>query len=143
METTLQLSCVLVCQFAVFFSVWDLYYKCFSYNDMFFINFGLCFFVGTFSLRMEITLQLRFFLFVIVTYFLLCCSYFIYLFDVVTFFMTLELRFILVRSNYIWKQRYNNVPFLFVTLTYFLLRPNYVIYLLDVVTFFDYVRITL
>ena len=53
-------------------------------------------FFGTFGLRMEITLRLRFVLFVIVMYSLLRHNYVIYLFDVLTFFKTLELRYILV-----------------------------------------------
>ena len=57
--------------------------------------------------------------------------------------MTLELRYILVRSNYVRKLRYNYVSFLFVIVTYFLLRHNYVICLFDEVTFFDDVRVTL
>ena len=57
--------------------------------------------------------------------------------------MTLEIGTILVRSNYVWKQRYNYVSFLFVIVTYFLLRHSYVICLFDVVTFFIDVRITL
>ena len=57
--------------------------------------------------------------------------------------MTLDIGTILVRSNYVWKQRYNNVSFLFVIVTYFLLRHNYVICLFDVIKFFDGVGITL
>ena len=57
--------------------------------------------------------------------------------------MTLEIDTILVRSNYVWKQRYNCVSFLFVTLTYFSLRHNYFICLFNVVTFLNDVRITL
>ena len=52
-----------------------------------------------------------------------------------SFFMTLELRYILV-------ERYNYVSFLFVIVTYFLLRCIYVICLFDKVTFFNDVRIT-
>ena len=55
----------------------------------------------------------------------------------------LELRYILVRLNYVRKKRYNYVSFLLVIVTYFLLRRNRVIYLFVVVTFFDDVRITL
>ena len=54
-----------------------------------------------------------------------------------------ELRYILVRLNYQWKQRYNYVLFLFVIAMYFLLLYSFLIYLFDVVTFFDEVRITL
>ena len=53
------------------------------------------------------------------------------------FFKALELRYILVRSNYVWKGPDNYVLFLFIIEMYFLLRYNYVIYLFNVVTFFD------
>ena len=53
------------------------------------------------------------------------------------FFKALELRYILVRSNYVWKGPDNYVLFLFIIEMYFLLRFNYVIYLFNVVTFFD------
>ena len=68
----------MVCRFTLFFSTSELHY-----NETFFITFG--FFCGTFILRMEITLQLRLVLFVIVKYFLSRRDYVIYLFDVVTF----------------------------------------------------------
>ena len=55
--------------------------------------------------------------------------------------MALESRYILVRSKYVKKLRYNYVSFLFVIVTYFLLRLNYVICLLGVFTFSDDVRI--
>ena len=64
----------------------------------------IMFYCGTFALRMEI----------IVTYFSLRHNYIISLFDVVTFLMTLEIRYILVRPNYVWKQCYNYVSLLFV-----------------------------
>ena len=108
-----------------------------------FHDIRITFFCGTFGLRNEITLKLRFVLFVIVMYSLLRHNYVIYLFDVLAFFKTLEWRYILVRPNYVWKWRDNYLSFLFVIVTYFLLRRNYVIYLFDVVTFFDDVRITL
>ena len=54
-----------------------------------------------------------------------------------------ELRYILVRLNYQWKQRYNYVLLLFVIAMYFLLLYSFLIHLFDVVTFFDEVRITL
>ena len=56
------------------------------------------------------------------------------------FFKTLELRYILVRSNYVWKWRDNSVSFLFVIVAYFLLHYNYVIYLINLVAFFNDVR---
>ena len=67
------------------------------------MTFLITFFCGRFVLCMEITLKLRFFLFVIGTYFLLCHNYVICLFDVITFFNTLELRYIWVRTTYLWK----------------------------------------
>ena len=56
--------------------------------------------------------------------------------------MTLELRYILVRLNYVWKKRDNYVSFFLVIVTYFSLCHNHVIHLFVVVTFFDDVRIT-
>ena len=56
--------------------------------------------------------------------------------------MTVDLRYILLRSNYVWKERYNYIPFMFVFVTYFLLRRNYAIYLFDVIMFFIDARIT-
>ena len=56
-----------------------------------------------FELRMEVTLQLRFAFVYHRDVFLLGRNYVIYWFDVATFLMTLELRFILVRSKYVWK----------------------------------------
>ena len=100
----------------------------------------ITFFCGTFATRMEITLKLRFafvrhcdvFYYVKTTLFI--CSMYL------RFFKTLEERYILVRSNYVWKWRDNYVSLLLVIVTYFLLRYNYVINLFDVVTFFDDVR---
>ena len=43
LEFTLQLRCVFFCQFTVSFSTSELCYKCFSYNDMFFMMSGLRF----------------------------------------------------------------------------------------------------
>ena len=50
-------------------------------------------------------------MFVTVKYFLLRHSYVIYLYDVATFFCEIELRYILVRSNYVGKLRYKKVNF--------------------------------
>ena len=86
MEITSQLRCVLVCQFTVSFPTSELCYKCFSYNDIFFMTLGLrsLWYV---ALRMEIMYgNYVSFLFVIVTYFLFRHNYAIYLFDVVTIF---------------------------------------------------------
>ena len=89
------------------FSTSELYYICFSYNDIFLIILGLRF-SGAFTLRMEITLQLRFAFVRHCEVFLLRHIYVIYLFDAVTFFYdfritlyfggTLQLRFIFVRN---------------------------------------------
>ena len=68
-----------------------------------FHGFRSTFFCGTFTLRMEITLKLRF---VFIRH---CEGFFItpqlcYLFVRYNyFFMTLELGYILVRLNYVWK----------------------------------------
>ena len=82
--------------------------------------------VVTFGLRLEITLQLRY---VFVRHsgvillrhndvVLLSYNCIIYLSGVVTFFGELELCYILVRLNYVWKKRYNYVSFLLVIMTY-------------------------
>ena len=71
----------------------------------------ITFFCGTFALRMEITLQLCFFFVRHCDMFLLCHSCVIYLFDVLTFFKTLELCYILVHSDYLRKLRYKMVNF--------------------------------
>ena len=52
---------------------------------------------------MEIKLQLRFIFVSHCEVFLIRHNYVIYFFDIVTAFMTLELRYILVHSNYVWK----------------------------------------
>ena len=78
----------------------------------FFDNVRITLYFGTFELRMEITLQLRFgfprhcdvfFITSQVHYLFVRCSY--------VFLMTLELRYILVRSNYVLKLRYKMVVF--------------------------------
>ena len=103
MEITLQLRFVLVCQFTASFSASELRYKSFSYNDISFMTLGLRFWwYDCITYRNNVTITFRFF-FVIVTYFLLHHNYVIYLFDVVTFFYDVRLRYILVRSSYAWK----------------------------------------
>ena len=68
-------------------------------------------------------------------------NYVIYFFDVVTIFDDVRIKFILVRSNYVWKWLENYISCLFAIVTYFLFRCNYVIYLfVVVVTFFDDIR---
>ena len=64
-----------------------------------FHDIRITFFCGTFALRMEITLKLRFIFVRHCDVFLLRHNYVIYLFDVLTFFKTLEWPYILVRSN--------------------------------------------
>ena len=93
-----------------------------------FDNVKTMLYFGTFELRLEITLQLRYIFahHCDVTLLrqndvvLFCHNYVIYLFDVVTFFDnvrvtlyfgTFELRYILVRSNYVLKLRYKMVIF--------------------------------
>ena len=100
----------------------------------------ITFFCGTFALLMEIMLKLRFVFVRHCVAFFLLHNYVIYLLDVLTFFKTLELRDITVRSNYVGKWLDKYVLFLSVIVTYFLLRYNYVICLFDVVTFFTDVR---
>ena len=80
------------------------------------------------------------FLFMIVTYVLFRHNCVIYLFDVVTILMMLELRYILIRSNYVWKWRENYVLLLLVIVTYFLVPYNYITYFFNVVTIFDDIR---
>ena len=62
-------------------------YVIYLFNKVtFFDNVRITLYFGTFELCMEITLQLRFVLLVIVTYFLSRHNYVIYLFVLVTFF---------------------------------------------------------
>ena len=107
MEITLQLCFVLVYQFTPSFSISELHYKCFSYNDIFFITSQLRYlfvrrsyvfydvritlYFGTFQLRMVKTLQLRSVFVLHCDYFLLHRNYVIYLFDVVTFFYNVRI----------------------------------------------------
>ena len=77
----------------------------------FFDNVRMTLYFCTFELRMEITLNYVSFFLVLVTYFLLRQNYVIYLLVVVTFFDKLELRYILVSSNYVLKLRYKMVIF--------------------------------
>ena len=50
--------------------------------------------------------------------------------------ITLEIRYILVRSNYIWKMRYNYSTFRFFILIYLLFRQIYVINAFVTITYF-------
>ena len=106
-----------------------------------FHDVSITFFYGNmFALSMKITLKSRF------VFFRHCDVFFIvsqlrYLLVQCTYaFKTLELRYIFLRSNNIWKWRDNYVSFLLVIVKYFLLRYNYVIHLFDVVTFFNDIR---
>ena len=90
MESTSQLRCVLVCQFIVSFPTSELCYKCFSYNDIFFMTLGLRSFVVRYitsgnNVRNNVW-KLRFVFVRDCDVFLFRHYYVIYLFDVVTFF---------------------------------------------------------
>ena len=105
-----------------------------------FHNVRIMFYCGTFALRMEITLKLRFVLVRYCDVFLWRHNYVDHLLIYLRFFKTLEFRYILVPSNCAWKWRDNYASLLFVFVTYFLLRHNCVIYLFDIVMLFDNVR---
>ena len=98
MKIRLQLCFVLVYQFTVSFSTSELYCKCFSYNDIFFMTLGLLF-CDMFALRMKITLQLRF-------VFVRHCD---------VFFITSNLRYLFVRCSQVFENNNNpsTNPFLF------------------------------
>ena len=89
-------------QFSVSFSTPESHYKCFWYNDIFSMTLGLRF-LGTFALRMEMTLQLRFIFVRHCDVFFISSQFVIYLFDVVMFFDNVRVSYILVSSNYVWK----------------------------------------
>ena len=118
MKSMSQLRCILVCQFTISFLASKLYYKCFSYNDIFLVTLGL----GSF---------------------MVCC---ITYGNNVWNYVSSQLRYSFVWWSYFGtfklhtKMTWNYVSFLFVVMTYFLVCYNYVIYLLNVVTFFDDVR---
>ena len=78
---------------------------------IFFHNVRITLYFGTFELRMEIMLQLCFVLAHHFDVFLLRHNYVIYLLVVVASLMTLELRYVLVRSNYVLKLRFKLVIF--------------------------------
>ena len=106
MESTSQLRCVLVFQFTVSFPTLKLYYKCFSYNDIFFM-----------------TLRLR--------SFVLCCitygnnvwnnvwkSRFVFVHNCDVFFILLQLRYLFVWCSYVFWWRSNYVIYWYVRITY-------------------------
>ena len=124
----------------------------------FFDNVRITLYFGTFELRLEITLQLRYVFprhcdVILLRHndiVLLRHNNVIYFFDVVTFFdnvrimlyfgtfelrleINLQLRYVFARHCDVILLRHNDAV---------LLRHSYVIYLFDIVTFFDNVRIT-
>ena len=111
------LHCHIFHDVRIMFFCW---YVCITYRNNVKIRFRFC------SLLWRIFYCVKIMLFI--------CSMFL------RFLQTLELRYILVRSNYVWKWRDNYVSVLLVIVTYFLLRYNYVIYFFDVAMFFDDVR---
>ena len=98
----LGLRLVFLCLYEVIFITWQLRYLFVWYNYDFY-DVRITLYLGTLELRMEVTLKLRFIFFVIVMYLFLHRNY------VIMFFTTLELRFILIRSKYVWKKRCNYV----------------------------------
>ena len=101
-----QLRCVLVFQFTVSFPTLKLYYKCFSYNDIFFM-----------------TLRLR--------SFVLCCitygnnvwnnvwkSRFVFVHNCDVFFILSQLRYLFVWCSYVFWWRSNYVIYWYVRITY-------------------------
>ena len=118
MQITSQLRWVQVCQSTVSFSTSELNYKCFSYNDTFSCrqNFVFLWYVCiTYGNNFAITFRFcsslsRVFYYVKVTLFISSMP--------LRFFMMLELRYNLVRLNYVWKKRDNYVSFLLAILTY-------------------------
>ena len=80
-----------------------LHYKWFSYNDIIFIALKLHFLSYAYITNKNNVMIMFCFCSPLWSVFLLGQSYAIYLFHVVRFFMTLELRYTLARSNYEWK----------------------------------------
>ena len=121
MEITLQLSFIFTRHCDVFLLRYN--YVIYLFDVVTFLdNVRITLYSGTFEINVIITLclcsPLRYNFITTQWRSLLCHNYVIYLFDVVTFLMTLELRYVLVRSNYILKLRYKMVIFelrLFVT----------------------------
>ena len=114
MESTSQLRCVLVCQFTVSFPTSKLCYKCFSYNDIFFMTLGLRSFVVcciTYGNNVWNNVwKLRFVFVCDCDVFFFRDNYVIYLFDVVTFFgdIRITLYFVMLdlRMEMTWKLRF-------------------------------------
>ena len=82
---TLRLGLSIYC----IFSMPELCCKCFSYTVIFFMTLGLCSFVGTFALRIEITLKLGF--------------VFVHYYDV--FFIASKLCYLFVQCSYVFCRR--------------------------------------
>ena len=94
MEITLRLHFVLACHCDVFL----LRRNCVVYLFVvvrFFDNVRITFYFGMFELRMEITLQLR--------YVFACFCDVIFITSQLRYLFVRELRYILVRLNYVWK----------------------------------------
>ena len=136
MESASQLPYFLVCQFTLFFPTSQICYKCFSYNDIFFLTLGLRSFVVRCITYGNNVWKLRF-VFVCHSdvFFLFHHNYVIYFFHVVTivddnrirlYFGTFELR-----MEMTWKLRFAlvrhwNVSFITSKLGYLFVRCNYV-----------------
>ena len=100
-----KLHFVFICHCDVFLILSQLRYlflPC-SYVVTFFDDVKNSFYFCTFELRMEITLQLRFLFVRPSNIFLLRHNYVICWFRIFSGFLTLELCYILVRLNYVWK----------------------------------------
>ena len=87
MESASQLLYFLVYQFNASFPTSDLCYKCFSYNDIFFMMLGLHSFVVRCITYGNNVWKLRF-------VFVRHCD---------VFFISLQLRYLIVRSNYVFR----------------------------------------
>ena len=137
MESTSQLRCVLVCQFTVSFPTSELCYKCFSYNDIFFMTLGLYSFVVR-----PITYgnNIWKFCFLFVRHcgvFFISSQLVIYLFDVVTIFVDVRISLYFgtfkLRMEMTWKLRFMffrhcDVFFITSQWRYLFVRCSYVFY---------------
>ena len=103
MEITLQLRFVFVRHFEVFFLRHNYVIYLFDLVNVFY-DVRITFYFGTFELRIEKTLQLRF-------DFARHCDVFFITSQLRYLFLRLELRYILVRSNYVRKLRLKMVIF--------------------------------
>ena len=94
MEITLQLHFVLACHCDVFLLRHNCL-VCLFVVVTIFVNVRITFYFGMFELRMEITLQLR--------YVFACYCDVIFITSQLRYLFVRELRYILVRLNYVWK----------------------------------------